>query len=176
MSEQNVVTDEKPEVSDDEAASLAAIRAAVASENKELGQQQEQDAPAAPVPPTLAMEIGGLLTMLVSMAKPVLPSLGAIYTPETTDAVAGAVAAVCDKHGWLQGGIANGYSEEILAASILLPVGFATYQGVRADLAAMKPKKETAAIATEETPAAETAPAGEVHTPFVGPAITEAVR
>ena len=143
MNEQTENQKKETIVSDDEAASLAAIRAQVKVEEGELASQVESETDQKPAAPTLATEIGALVTMFVSMAKPILPSLGAIYTPETTNAVSEAVAAVCIKHGWLQDGIAKGYGEEVAAAAILLPIGFATYQGVRADIAAMKPKKET---------------------------------
>jgi hypothetical protein len=127
-------------VSDEEAASLAFLNAQVTKEEAQLTPTGET-APEAPAAPTLQDELSGLIGMAVALAGPILPSLTTIYTPETTNAVAGAVASLCTKYGWLQDGIANGYSEEIAAAMVLLPVGMATYQGVRSDLAAMQPKK-----------------------------------
>lgn len=84
----------------------------------------------------LAGEIAGLVSMFVKVASPALPSLAGIYTEETTAAASQAVAAVCKKHGWMQDGVAHGYGEEVAAACVLLPLAFATYQGVKRDLAA----------------------------------------
>ncbi len=89
----------------------------------------------------LSNEIAGLVTMLVRMASPVFPSLPGIYTEETTATAAHAVAAVCGKHGWMKGGVAGGYGEEVTAACVLLPLALATYMGVKRDLAVL-PKPE----------------------------------
>lgn len=83
----------------------------------------------------LAMELAGITQTFVAMASPVLPSLAKIYTAETVEAATQAAAAVCVKHGWLQGGVFDGYGEEITAAIVLGPLAFATYHGVRGDIA-----------------------------------------
>jgi hypothetical protein len=140
MSEQTENQEVTAPQSDDEAASLAHLNAQVLKEQEQLAPASEPEA-AAPAVPTLQNELAGLIGMAVALAGPILPSLPKIYTDETREAVAGAVATLCQKYGWLQDGIANGYGEEIAAAMVLLPVGIATYQGVSADLAAMKPKK-----------------------------------
>jgi len=80
-----------------------------------------------------------------------LPSLETIYTPEVTASAAGAVAAVCQKHGWLPEGIAGQYGEEIAAAVVLLPLGFATVRAVKGDIEANNRK------ANEGKPALESA-------------------
>lgn len=87
----------------------------------------------------IAGELSALVLAFVGIARPILPSLAEIYTTETTQAAAAAVAAVCVKHGWLDDGLMGEWGEEIAAAVVLLPLGFATVQGVRADLAARKP-------------------------------------
>ncbi|SOD41614.1 hypothetical protein [Nitrosovibrio sp. Nv4] len=106
----------------------------------------------------LAGEIAGLVAMFVKVASPALPSLSGIYTEETTAAAAQAVAAVCKKHGWMQDGVAHGYGEEVAAACVLLPLAFATYQGVKHDLAAsgvrqveVKPVPGTGQVAGAKT-------------------------
>lgn len=122
-------------LSAEQAADLAALQAAASA---------EPVAPGAPeaVPevarPELADEIRALLLTFVSLAGPVLPSLPRIYTEETAGTAAAAIATVCRKHGWLADGMMGDWGEEIAAAVVLLPLGFATVQGVRADLAALR--------------------------------------
>lgn len=90
--------------------------------------------------PDLAAEISGVITVAVQTLAPMFPSLRGIYTEETTQAAAGAVAAVCNKHGWLQGGMFGEYGEEIACLAVCGPLAFATMQGVRADLEKHKAK------------------------------------
>jgi hypothetical protein len=90
-----------------------------------------------PVPEIkLADEISGLLQMLVGVGAPMFPSLAMIYTPETVKQVGEAIEPVCRKHGWLQDGMGGKYKEEMLAMAIVAPLGFATWQGIKADIAA----------------------------------------
>lgn len=121
----------------EQAADFAALAAAASVEAAPL-----PGAPVEPERPALADEIKALTLAFVGMAAPILPSLAKIYTEETTTAAAQAVAAVCEKHGWLSAGLMGDYGEEIAAAVVLLPIGFATVQGVRGDLAAMRKKPE----------------------------------
>ncbi len=95
----------------------------------------------------LAAEIGGLLSLLSEMAAPAFPSLKKIYTKETIERASGAVAAVCNKHGWLSGGVMGGWAEEITAAAVLVPLAATTYAGIKADNAARE--KEAAQHANE---------------------------
>lgn len=135
---------ENIDFSEDQAADLAAIHAAAA---QDTGPDILSGMPAqADNREQIAGEMAGLILALVQITKPVFPSLESIYTEDTAHAAAQAVAAVCVKHGWLQEGITGGHSEEIAAAMILLPLGFATYRGIKGDLAAMKPKKEPAQV------------------------------
>lgn len=120
-------------------ADLAALQA---------GAQEQVDAAAvieqanAPEVPDLAGEIAGLVFAFTMMAKPFLPSLARIYTEDATNAAAGAVASVCNKHGWLQGGLMGDFAEEVAAAVILLPLAMATAQGVKADIAENSRREE----------------------------------
>lgn len=98
-------------------------------------------APVEPAGPDLAQELTGLILAFVAVATPIFPSLGAIYTPETAGAAAGAVASVCVKHGWLEGGVMGEYAEEVTAAIVLLPLAVATNNGIRADLDARRAKE-----------------------------------
>lgn len=86
-------------------------------------------------PPDMAGELAALVTALVAIAAPILPSLPKIYTPEATGAACAAVAAVCEKHGWMQGGFLSEWGVEVGAAVVLVPLAVATYQGVQGDMA-----------------------------------------
>jgi hypothetical protein len=96
--------------------------------------------PAAPRP-ALSQEITGLLEVASKMVGPMFPSVAKIYTPEICQAVGVAVAPVCEKHGWLQGGIGGKYGEELMALFIVGPLVWQTAEAVKADIAARKPKK-----------------------------------
>ncbi|SHL45248.1 hypothetical protein SAMN05216428_102448 [Nitrosospira sp. Nsp11] len=120
------------DVSSEQASDFAALRAAV--DEVEPVTVAEQSGPG------LADELSGYIMLFVSVAKPALPSLGVIYTGEVVGAAAAAIASVCEKHGWLQGGLGGEYKEEIAAAMVLLPLGYATYRGVKSDIG-VKPEK-----------------------------------
>ena len=90
----------------------------------------------------LAGELKALTLAFVAMASPIFPSLGRIYTEQTTEAATNAAAAVCIKHGWLQDGVMGEWGEEIAAAVVILPLAFATVQGVKGDLAEARAKQQ----------------------------------
>ena len=56
-------------------------------------------------------------------------------------AAAQAIAAVCNKHGWMQGGMMGRWGEEIACVAILGPLALQTVKGVKADLAAREKDK-----------------------------------
>lgn len=145
-----------PAMHAEQAADFAALQAA-ALEQGQPGQVSDTAAPA--VRPELAAEIGALIALAASALTPAFPSLKTIYTSETTAAAGHAIAAVCQKHGWLQNGVGGKYAEEIACAAVLLPLGWATYSGITADLASRDADKPaTPAVAlqpmTAEPPAA----------------------
>ncbi len=117
-----------------------------AEQRADFAALQAQAAGAPPVPgtepqpqetgPDLAQELAGLITVATVTLRPLFPSLEATYTPEVTQAAAGAIAAVCNKHGWMQGGMMGEWGEEIACAAIVGPLAFSTYQGIRADIEA----------------------------------------
>lgn len=133
-----------PTASAEQAADLAALQAMATGESGQAVAvvPEEQG-------PTLQEEIAAAMGMAVAMLGPMFPSLRTIYTPETMGAASGAIAAVCDKHGWLDGGFMGQYGPEIACLAIVGPLGFATYQGVRGDLAEMAKKKPIDATAKE---------------------------
>ena len=115
--------------------------------------------------PTLAQEIEGLVSLAVKVLTPAFPSLPSIYTDEITGAAAGAVAAVCQKHGWLSGGLAGEYGEELAALVIVGPLAVQTYSACKADAEARRakapPKIERPAEPVELQPVQDNAAAEE---------------
>lgn len=88
---------------------------------------------------SLKDEIKGAILLLVAMSGPALPCLARIYSAEVVEQVSTVVSALCNKHGWLQGGLAGGHGEEVAAAIVLLPLGYSTYIGIKGDIAARNP-------------------------------------
>lgn len=121
--------------SSEQAADFAALQAMAGPEPGAEVEAQEQQAPQV----DLAKEIAGLVQAAVGMLAPMFPSLPGIYTPEATQAASMAVAGVCNKHGWMQGGMMGRYGEEIACVMIVGPLAFATYQGVKSDIADRQP-------------------------------------
>jgi hypothetical protein len=120
----------------EQAADLAALQAQA---GPVPGLEEGGEAPAAGEVPDLAGEIAGIVNAAVGMLAPMFPSLPGIYTPESTQAAAGAVAAVCHKHGWMQNGLMGRYGEEIACVAIVGPLAFATYKGMQQDLENRQP-------------------------------------
>jgi hypothetical protein len=118
----------------EQAADFAALQAM--SDQGGLPGQPGQE-PAAPER-DLSAEIAALMTIAVTTLGPALPSLKEIYTEPAIQTAAGVTAALCDKHGWMQGGVMGKYGEEIAALAVLGPLAYATYNGVAGDLAKMK--------------------------------------
>lgn len=123
----------------EQAADLAALQAGAAEQGAAILAAEEANAPPAV---DLAGEISGLLLAFVAMAKPILPSLSRIYTEETAGAAGGAIASLCNKHGWMTGGLLDGYGEEVAAAVVLIPLTISTVQGVKADIAENNRREE----------------------------------
>lgn len=128
-----------PTTEPEQAADLAALQAAAGSEAEGLATTDQAEAPRL----DLAQEIAGLASVAVATLGPMFPSLKTIYTPEMTEAAAQAIAAVCNKHGWMQGGMMGRWGEEIACVAILGPLALQTVKGVKADLAAREKDKPT---------------------------------
>lgn len=155
--------------SSEQAADLAALQAAA----------MPDAAPGAPVAaepagPDLAQELAAAVTVAVAILGPIYPSLKEIYTEQATQSAAGAVAAVCNKHGWLQGGMMGKYGEEITCLLVVGPLAVATYKGIQADTAAReraKPATEPGDLLDLAQPAPEPAPGvGQKTVTFGAPA------
>lgn len=151
-------------MSEEQAADFAALSAAAAEPSAVTVQAEQQaEQQQTNTRDSMAAEIAGLMDVAVKVLGVALPSIKAIYTPEAIEAASSAIAAVCAKHGWLAGGLFEKWGEEIGAAVVLLPLGYATVQGVKADIAAAKQKQgigtggatlEATATHHDETPEA----------------------
>lgn len=135
----------------EQAADFAALRAAADEQAAAL-------APVEPAGPDLAAEISDALGIVVGILGAPLPSLRAIYTDEVRAAVGASVAAVCNKHGWMQGGLMGQWGEEIACAAVVLPLGWATYNGVKADVERIKAAAENGRPAGRDAAPAGPAP------------------
>jgi hypothetical protein len=146
----------------EQAADLAALQAAAAG--SEAGQLEAgpEESPRL----DLAQEITGLASVAVATLGPVFPSLKTIYTPEVTQAAAAAIAAVCEKHGWMQGGMMGKWGEEIACLAIIGPLAWQTSQGIKADLAAREKDKPT-------KPEALTGPGPDLTAPVPGAPVAQ---
>ncbi len=97
--------------------------------------------------PELQAELSALFMLAAQTVGTIYPSVKDTLNQQATDTLAAVWAAVCNKRGWLNGGIGGEYAEEIAAAAVSLPLGFALYKGIQADIAARaKADKKPAAI------------------------------
>lgn len=132
-------TDIGQEISGEAAADLRALQRMADEDPNEL---PDPDAPPpAPLPPPLDQELAGMLLMLSKVVAPAFPSIAAIYTEEACGAAGAAVAGVCDKYGWLQGGVGGEYGPELMCLFVVGPLAFATYGAVQGDIEARRPKQ-----------------------------------
>jgi hypothetical protein len=99
---------------------------------------------------SLQQELEGFIDFAVKMIKPIFPSLDGIYTPEVINGLSVSGASLCAKHGWMTGGLMKEWGEEIGFLVIALPVGYATYNGVKGDIAARQKQQAISSGATLE--------------------------
>lgn len=131
---------EPDQMNEEMAADLAALEVLAADEPGAA--PGAPGAAPAPAVSSLDEELAGLLQLGAKMAQPAFPSAAAIYSPQICQSLGAAWAELCNKHGWLQGGVMGGeYKEEVMCAVITLPLAFATYQAALNDLAAMRQAK-----------------------------------
>jgi hypothetical protein len=103
---------------------------------KDLAKKDEQEKQVIAL--GLAEEIEAAIDLVVSLTSPIFPSIRGVYGPATNKAVGASVAALCAKHGWLQGGLMAGYAEELACFAIVAPVAYGTVKAVKTDLAQMQ--------------------------------------
>lgn len=121
-------------------------------------QQPEFSAPGEAAPgksETIAAEVAALLVTTAAMLAPMFPSLASIYTEATCQRLGEAAAPVMEKYNLSVGGLFDRWGAEITLAATALPVGIATLQGIKADLAARNKEKAEPAPDTAAAPAAQ---------------------
>lgn len=162
MSEHDNQAGAAPAMADEQAMDLRRLKLAASQPNAEL--QALEDAEAAQAADEQAFQIDqntGSVRMGLDIAIPFLsklyPSLADIYTDEARAAVAMTVGPVLTKHGVNLGDIGGQYKEEIAMVAVCGPIAMATYQGIKADIAARE-RQVPKAVASE---AKQAAPAGE---------------
>ncbi len=126
---------------ENQAADLAALAAnaqtdAPAGDPGSEQKNQEQNAPV-----NLAQEFQLVFGILKGIFGEVFPSIKKIYTEQNISAAAGSLAEVCNKHGVFQDGFGP-WKEELACAVVVLPLAWATHQGIKGDIANMQQKKQ----------------------------------
>ncbi len=134
-----IETSNTPPENVEQAADLAALTAAANDAPPVPGAPVQEPEP---LKPDLASEIEAIIMMTVATLGPMFPSLKETYTAPVTGAASQSIAAVCNKHGWLQNGMMGQYGEELACLAIVGPLAYSTYTGIKADLAAKQPKAE----------------------------------
>lgn len=124
------------------------------------------DAAAADVP----AEVAALLQTVAAMLTPAFPCLAEIYTVETCRKLGEAAAPVLNKYGLSVGGLFEQWGAEITLASVALPVGAATWAGVKADIAARRAPAVAAPVPPAKPAAPTPPPAGALVIPSPGSA------
>lgn len=154
------------EMPHEQAAELAALMQAAQGGTPVPGAAPEAEKEDAP---DLAGEIAGAILMVVGILRPALPSVAALYPPEVAGGVGAAVAEVCKKHGWLEGGFMGEWKEEIACVLMVGPLAYATYDAAKGDIAVLKAakigtdqKQQPAQIQAPEAPAVAAVTFGEV--------------
>ncbi len=127
------------ELSSERAADFAALDRA-AREQEQTAAADGGEVDAAPVI-DLGKEIAGALLVVSKMIGPMFPSVAAIYSEEMCLAVGGSMVPVCEKYGWLQGGIGGKYGPEIACLAVVGPLAWMTVEAAKADIAARRPAK-----------------------------------
>lgn len=112
-------------------------------------EQEEQEQSASPEQmesldrtAALAKELEMLGKVLLGVLTPALPSLKEIYTEPVVKTLCESTARVMVKYKLFENGIGGRWAEEIALAAIALPLAFATYKGVKTDIAGLKAKAE----------------------------------
>lgn len=100
-------------------------------------------------------EVAALLQAVAGLFAPMFQSLGTIYTPDTCRRLGEAAAPVMEKYNLSVGGLFDRWGAEITLAATALPVAFATWQGVKDDLAARREKDAKPVNAAPSNYAAE---------------------
>lgn len=125
----------------EQAADLAALQAGADAAPLPPGAEPP---PPEPPPVDLGGELAQALLIVSKILAPALPSLATIYTEQSCGAAGASIAAVCDKHGWMQDGFLGKWGPEIACLAVCAPMAVATAQGVKGDMAKLKAKADEA--------------------------------
>lgn len=141
----------------------AAVDAQVADDTSAAAAQPEPEPTAEPTAgggyDSLPGEIAAGIAAIVAALAPAMPTVAALYPPETREAVGQSIAEVCRKHGWLSGGLFGDYGAEIACAATVLPLAFATVAAYRHDRAAWE-RARNGQPAASDAPSARSEPSG----------------
>lgn len=152
---------------DEQAAALASLERAAAEPDREVAKIEEEEA--AEQEQALAQQVdqnSQAVRMMLDIGVPFLsklyPSLIDVYTEEARTAVSLTVGPVLTKYGINLGDMGGRYREEIAMVVVCGPIAFATFEGIKADIAARaKPvPKAPASTAQAVAPTAEPARLG----------------
>ena len=123
---------------------LAALEAEAAAVDAEIAPAAQVEQPAEAAPPVAdeVAELSALISIVSGLFAPVFPSLAKIYTPDTVQSLAQAAVPVMRKHGWSTSALLGRYAEELALLAVVAPVGMATWQGIKADVAAAEKEKQ----------------------------------
>lgn len=163
MQPDDELKDAGPALPSEAASELRALELAASQDPNDQPPPPDPNAPPPVVLPALNEELAGMLLMMSKVIAPAFPSVAAIYTDEVCGSVGMAVAGVCDKYGWLQGGVGGEYGPELMCLCVVGPIAFATYGAVQGDIAARKAKERPKG--PDGQPAKETPPAGAYRPP-----------
>jgi L-fucose isomerase-like protein len=152
-----------PDMSAEQAADLRRLQLTAGEPNAEM--QELEDAEAAQAAAEQAAHIDqntSAVRMGLDIAIPFLarlyPSLAEVYTEDARAAVAMTVGPVLTKHGVDLGDIGGQYKEEIAMVVVCGPIAMATYQGMKADLAARTAPVPKAVASNGQQPAQSAEP------------------
>jgi hypothetical protein len=132
--------DTKPAMSDEQAADLRRLELSAGEPDveqqqaAELQAQDEAQQVAAAADKNTA-SVALMLALAVPFLGKLYPCIIDIYTDEAQAAMAGTLGPVLTKHHINLGDLGGEYKEEIAAVIVCGPIAWATYTGIKADIA-----------------------------------------
>jgi hypothetical protein len=117
-------------------AQAGAIDGDLAASGPEAVQAAQEQAAALSLADENSQGVAMIMELALPMICPLYPSLEAIYTPDKQQAIAATMGPLLAKYGVNIKEAGGRYKEEIAAACVCGPIAFATYKGIKADIAA----------------------------------------
>jgi hypothetical protein len=166
-------TENKQDMNPEQAADFAALKAAAAAGATQTYKEAGDIEPESTPKPDLGAEIAAALEIVATVLKKPFPSVANLYDENTRAMVGASVAAVCNKHGWLQGGMMGKWGEEIACLMIVGPLAYSTYEAGKSDIAKLKATAERAPATLEKAnaPVTVTSPDKPMHAVTIGKVI-----